>query len=59
MSEPNQKTFMSNSEIHLLKFHTEEKLLNTDKDLYTKVFFAEWFIIARHYEELYDREFTR
>ena len=39
---------MSNPKIPLLKFNPEEKLLNTDKDLYTKMFFAELFIIETH-----------
>lgn len=39
--------FVSNSEI-LLKFCTEEKQLNTDKDLYTKMFFAELFTVTKH-----------
>lgn len=38
---------MSNSEI-VLKFCTEEKQLNTDKDLYMKMFFDESFTVTKH-----------
>lgn len=39
---------MRKPEIPFLTSHTKETLLNTDKDLYTKMFFAELFTIRKH-----------